>query len=105
MCQLIEDIKKFLNEALDIGENEHIEFKEAKNDFPRDALETISAFANTDGGYLILGYKEIKEDVFKPEGVNNIKKVKNRMYDLLSQTEVINYNPIDFNNVIDYKLN
>ena len=48
---------KFLDKAIKNGEDEHIEFKEAKNDFPKDALETISAFANTDGGYLILGVK------------------------------------------------
>lgn len=102
---MIEDIKKFLDEALEIGEDEHIEFKEAKNDFPKDALETISAFANTDGGYLIFGFKEIKEDVYRPEGVKNIKKVKNRMYDLLLQSDVINYNPVDFDNIIDHKFN
>lgn len=69
---------KFLDKAIKNGEDEHIEFKEAKNDFPKDALETISAFANTDGGYLILGVKEIEDGKFEAVGVKNIDKVKSR---------------------------
>lgn len=97
---------KFLDKAIKNGEDEHIEFKEAKNDFPKDALETISVFANTDGGYLILGVKEIEDGKFEAVGVKNIDKVKSRMYDLLLQPKAINYNPIDFNDVkeIKYKI-
>lgn len=94
---------KFLDKAIKNGEDEHIEFKEAKNDFPKDALETISAFANTDGGYLILGVKEIEDGKFEAVGVKNIDKVKSRMYDLLLQPKAINYNPIDFNDVKEMK--
>ena len=37
------------------GENSKVEFKEAKNGFPRSAYETICAFLNADGGTIILG--------------------------------------------------
>ena len=48
---MIEQIKKLITE----GENQRVEFKKAKNDFPNDAFETICAFLNADGGTLILG--------------------------------------------------
>lgn len=35
-----------------------IEFKEAAWAVPRDALSTVSAFANTEGGYLVFGVKQ-----------------------------------------------
>ena len=37
---MIEQIKKLIAG----GENQHVEFKKAKNDFPNDAFETICAF-------------------------------------------------------------
>lgn len=43
-----------------LKENEGIEFKLAKNSFPKEALNTYSAFANTNGGVLILGIEEKK---------------------------------------------
>lgn len=37
------------------GEKVDIECKEAENNVPRSAYESYSAFANTKGGYVILG--------------------------------------------------
>ena len=67
---MTEQIKKLIAE----GENQHIEFKKAKNDFPKDAFETICAFLNTDGGILILGVED--DGTVKgvnADSVNNIK--------------------------------
>lgn len=100
----MENINNLIIEALKKGENEHFEFKEAKNDFPKDAMETISAFANTDGGYLILGVKEVSDGEFEIQSVKNINKVKNRMFDLLHQPGYISYNPINNHNVIEHSL-
>lgn len=36
----------------------HFEAKEARNGIPRDAWETYSAFANTDGGVIVFGLRE-----------------------------------------------
>ena len=42
-----------LIELLNAHEWRDVEFKEAQRDVPRNAYETVSAFANTDGGHLV----------------------------------------------------
>ena len=42
------------------GEKIDIECKKAENSVPKSAYESYSAFANTKGGYIILGVKENK---------------------------------------------
>jgi len=44
--------------ALDAGEWEHLEFKDARREVPKSAYETVSAFANTHGGWLVFGVSE-----------------------------------------------
>ena len=52
-----------------------IEFKEARRDVPRSAYETVSAFANTQGGHLVFGVKQSNED-FEIVGVLSVDKVQ-----------------------------
>lgn len=56
-------------------ENSHTEFKKAKRNIPADMWPTVSAFANTDGGTIYLGFTEKKENntviEYKPTGVVN----------------------------------
>ena len=53
-----------------------IEFKEAAWAIPRDALSTVSAFANTSGGHLVFGIKE-ENGTFSVSGVIGADKVQN----------------------------
>jgi len=63
-----------LLEALRLGESQDIEFKAADGGLPRSLWETVSAFANTDGGTLVLGVAErdgsfVVDGVRKPEAL------------------------------------
>lgn len=50
-------------------ESDEVEFKSAKGGFPGSLWETYSAFANTQGGVIVLGVKE-KNDEFKFDGIS-----------------------------------
>jgi len=66
-----------------------IEFKKAQIDVPRDAYETVSAFANTDGGHLVFGVSKNGKD-FEVVGVLNVDKVQNDFITSLRQHDKIN---------------
>ncbi len=58
-----------LLDRLDLGESQDIEFKLAGGGFPKDAWPTISAFANSAGGSLVLGVREKSGGRFEIAGV------------------------------------
>ncbi len=53
-----------------------IEFKEARRDVPKSAYETVSAFANTEGGWLVFGVRD-RGGSFEIVGVLEVDKVQN----------------------------
>lgn len=63
-----------------------IEFKEAAWAVPRDALSTVSAFANTTGGHLVFGVKQAN-GAFTVTGVTDADKMQN---DFLGQVRDAN---------------
>ena len=71
----IDDLKNLLSK----GERVNVECKESKSSIPNDLYSTYSAFANTNGGHIILGIKEDKSKSFPSErfvyqGVQNAAK-------------------------------
>lgn len=64
-----------LLDLLKVGEKVDIECKEGTNEIPKSLWESYSAMANTNGGVIILGIKEVKKtDTFEVQGVKNVSK-------------------------------
>ncbi len=78
--ELIERLKGF--------EWDDVEFKEALNACPKSAYETVSAFANTSGGWLVFGVKE-QDDKFEIIGVKKVNKVETEFLSTLHQPSKI----------------
>jgi predicted HTH transcriptional regulator len=60
---------------LDDLEWEDFEVKEAKAALPKSCWETVSAFSNTSGGWLVFGIKEIGNS-YQIQGVTNAEKIE-----------------------------
>ena len=54
---------------------EDFEVKEAKSELPKTIWETVSAFSNTSGGWIVLGLKQSGK-TFEIQGVENIEKLE-----------------------------
>lgn len=75
------------------GEKVDIECKKAENSVPKSAYESYSAFANTKGGYIILGVKEDKtktnpEERFILQGIDNPEKQKEDFWNTINGSKV-----------------
>ena len=95
------NLKKFM---LELKESNKVECKLAKNNFPKEALNTYSAFANTEGGVLFLGIEE-KENEFILVGVDNSDKIKKDMFDTLNNSQVVSKNLLNDSMVSVKKIN
>ena len=78
---LIERLRKY--------EWSDVEFKEARTAAPRSAYETVSAFANTAGGWLVFGVRE-SGGTLEIVGVLHVDKVQNEFLSTLRSGQKIN---------------
>lgn len=74
---------------LDRYEWNDVEFKAARQEVPKDAYKSVSAFANTNGGYLVFGVEQKGKD-FSIVGVLDVDKVQNDFLSTLRSGQLLN---------------
>ncbi|MGY0836608.1 AlbA family DNA-binding domain-containing protein [Aerococcus urinaeequi] len=90
-----------IDKLLAMNEGKNIEFKKAKNQLPKAFWETYSAFANTDGGIIVLGFDENdKANV----GIKAPYKMKDDLFNTLNNKQKVSTNVISEDDVIIYTL-
>ena len=72
--------RETFREHLRTGESGELEFKAAKGGLPKDMWSTVSAFANTDGGLIILGIAE-QQTQLVISGVSNVNAQLKKFWD------------------------
>lgn len=82
-----------------LSENKELECKEASGGLPKDMWETYSAFANSNGGVILLGINE-KKGEFYITGLNNIDEIQKDLWDNLNNSKKVSVNIISDSNVI-----
>ena len=59
------------------------EVKEVANGLPKSIWETVSAFSNTSGGWIVLGVKQVGKK-FEITGVQNGEKIESDFFNVVN---------------------
>lgn len=79
-----------LNSEKDLPyENRNIEYKTSSWELPKTFWETVSAFANTDGGLIILGISEPNKRHYKITGVDTPNDIRTQLFNDNNNNELI----------------
>ena len=89
--------KKDIYNILNKGERVTLECKKAENSVPKSFWETYSAFANTNGGTVLLGVSEDmmekdKAKRYEVTGVNDADKICKDLWNTINSNEKVNIN-------------
>ena len=82
-----------LNNILNRVEDDYLEAKSAKGGFPDSFWDSYSAFANTDGGVILLGVEENPDHtLYVKEGLKDVEKMKTEFWKLVNNRQKISHN-------------
>ena len=89
---MFESMDELKNELIK-GEKFDFECKESESVVPKSAYESYSSFANTNGGVIVLGVKEVKkvkkaEDRFIIQGIKNPQSQVNDFWNTINSSKV-----------------
>lgn len=84
-------------ELLDLRENYQFEVKSAQGrdgngEVPKDVWESYSAMANSEGGLILLGAKELKDGSLEFLGIKEIDKIQKEFWTTINNTQKVNLN-------------
>ncbi|MBF0622934.1 MAG: putative DNA binding domain-containing protein [Magnetococcales bacterium] len=86
----LEDLST-LSETMDL-ECKSAQGRDGQGALPRDFWKTYSAFANTQGGLVLLGIKEEADGRFSPIGIKNIQKIRKDLFNNLNNPKQVSIN-------------
>ncbi|MGM9760113.1 MAG: RNA-binding domain-containing protein [Parabacteroides sp.] len=81
-----------INNLSKYEENNRIEVKRAKGGFPNSIWETYSAFANTDGGIILLGVDEKEDHTLVVTGLEDVHKMKTDFWNIINNKQKVSLN-------------
>ena len=82
-----------------LDEGVNVEYKASQKELPSNLWETYSAFANTQGGKIYLGVKELADGRLEICGVDNPHKLRKNIWDLLNNPKKVSQNILQDSNV------
>ena len=80
------------NKLNEYRENNRIEVKSAQGGLPQSIWETYSAFANTNGGVILLGVEEKSDKSLKALGLSNPEKLIADFWSIINNPQKVNMN-------------
>lgn len=80
-------------------ENNRIEAKQAIGGLPHSIWETYSAFANAEGGVILLGVEELKDKSLHAVEIAAPEKLITEFWDIVNNTEYVSKNILTENDV------
>lgn len=80
-------------------ENNRIEAKQAIGGLPHSIWETYSAFANAEGGVILLGVEELKDKSLHAVEIAAPEKLITEFWDIVNNTEYVSKNILKENDV------
>lgn len=84
------NINEILENIQNLKEKSTIELKKASSELPKSFWETYSSFANTKGGYIILGIDEQKEGNIIT-GVTNPEKIETDLWNMMANPSKVSF--------------
>lgn len=79
-------------ELIEKGESQTVEFKKS---FDKEAIETIAAFANSDGGYLIVGLKDDGKITGTDFNQETVQKYFNQVKNATEPSLMVDFTKVD----------